>query len=98
MEPLSFRAEVIEWRGPAPFFYARLPPAPAAAIAAISHLVSYGWGCIPVVATIAGVRFSTSLIPRDGTYLLPLKLAVRQPLGVTVGDEVAVELTVGQGA
>ena len=42
-----------------------------------------------------GVRFTTSLFPRDGTYLLPIKLAVRIKTGVTVGDAIDVEMTVG---
>jgi hypothetical protein len=48
-----------------------------------------------VNATIAEVNFDTSLFPRDGTYLLPLKAAVRQQIGVTVDDEVEVELAIG---
>jgi hypothetical protein len=92
---LHFAAEVIHWRGPAPFFFARLPQAPAAEIARVKRQASYGWGVIPVEATIGGVRFSTSLFPRENTYLLPLKEAVRGPLGVTAGDIVEVEMLVG---
>ena len=33
-------------------------------------------------------------LPKDGTHLLPLKDAVRQPLGITAGDEVVVDMTV----
>jgi len=95
MEPLRFEAEVIEWRGPAPFFYARIPAAAGARIAAVKRAASYGWGVIPVEATIAGVRFTTSLFPREGSYLLPLKDAVRRQLGATVGDVLAVTLAIG---
>ena len=93
---LSFTATVIEWRGPAPFFYALIPDAEGAEISRIRKSVTYGWGVIPVEAAIDGVRFETSLFPRDGSYLLPLKLAVRKRIGVTVGDEVAVEMIVGR--
>ncbi len=92
---LSFAAPVIYWRGPAPFFYARLPADPAEAIARLKRTASYGWGAIPVTAAIGGISFTTSLFPKDGTYLLPLKDAVRRRLGVTVDDVVAVEMTVG---
>lgn len=95
---LQFRATVIEWRGPAPFFYARIPEPIGAEIAAVRKAASYGWGVIPVEATIAGVSFTTSLFPRDGTYLLPLKDNVRKQLGVTVDDEVEVEMAIGSGA
>lgn len=90
-----FKAPVIEWRGPAPFFYARIPESVGDEIAAVKRIASYGWGVIPVKATIAGVAFETSLFPRENTYLLPLKAAVRKRLGVTVEDEVEVEMAIG---
>lgn len=98
MIELQFRATVIHWRGPAPFFYARIPPEVAAEISKVKKAASYGWGVIPVRATIDGIVFETSLFPKDETYLLPLKLAVRQRLGVTADDEVAVDMTIGGGA
>jgi hypothetical protein len=39
------------------------------------------------------VAFTTSLFPKDGGYLLPLKDAVRRKSGVTAGDAVAIEMT-----
>lgn len=97
MDELEFSAPVIYWRGPAPFFYARIPPAIGAEIGKVKKAASYGWGVIPVEATIDGVTFTTSLFPKDDTYLLPLKQAVRNRLGVTADDEVAVEMTIGGG-
>jgi len=90
-----FKAPIIEWRGPAPFFYARIPETVGAEIAAVKRIASYGWGVIPVKATIAGVAFETSLFPRENTYLLPLKAAVRKRIGVTVGDEIEVLMAIG---
>ena len=90
----TFDAEVIHWRGPAPFFYAPLPDGAAEQIRNAARLVSYGWGVIPVEASVGGVRFTTSLFPKDGTYLLPLKDAVRRPTGITAGDVVHVEMVV----
>lgn len=90
----TFDAEVIHWRGPAPFFYAPLPDGAAEQIRNAARLVSYGWGVIPVEALVGGVRFTTSLFPRDGTYLLPLKDAVRKPAGITAGDVIHVEMVV----
>jgi hypothetical protein len=89
----AFDAEIIHWRGPAPFFYAPVPRDQAESIRSEAKRVSYGWGVIPVEATVRGVTFTTSLFPRDGTYLLPLKDAVRKPTGVTAGDTIHVEMT-----
>ena len=85
---------VIEWRGPAPYFYVEIPSAVAAEISDVSAAFTYGWGVIGVEARIRDLTFSTSLFPKDGGYLLPLKDAVRRPLGLTLGDQVtaAVEL------
>lgn len=92
-----FEAPVIYWRGPAPHVFAKLPVEVAAGIHALGPSVSYGWGCVPVVATINGVAFTTSLFPRDGTFLLPLKVAVRRKLELDEGADVSVEMTIGKG-
>jgi hypothetical protein len=95
MDALEFSAPVIHWRGPAPFFYARIPADIAAEIDKVKKVASYGWGVIPVSATINGVTFQTSLFPKDGTFLLPLKDKVRKAIGVTVDDVVEVTMTIG---
>jgi len=94
---LSFAAEVIVWRGPSPYFFAPVPSADADEIRRVARAASYGWGVIPVEATIGETTFTTSLFPRDGTYLLPLKDAVRRKAGVTAGDRIAVAMTVRFG-
>ena len=90
---LEFTGEVIEWRGPAPFYYVTIPEYDSDAIASVATAFSYGWGVIPVRAVVAGIEFTTSLFPRNGGYLLPLKGAVRRPAGIGVGDRVAVVMT-----
>ena len=90
----KFEAPVVYWRGPAPHVFAKLPDAVAEGIRALGPRVSYGWGCVAVSATIGGVAFTTALFPKDGTYLLPLKVAVRRKIEIGEGDDVAVEMTV----
>jgi hypothetical protein len=51
-------------------------------------------GVIPVEARVGEVAFTTSLFPKNGGYLLPLKDAVRKPQGLSAGDDVTVEMTV----
>ncbi len=89
-----FESTVIYWRGPAPFFFAPIPPHHAAELRGISKLVTYGWGMAPVEATIGDVVFQTSLFPKNGTYLLPLKTNVRRESQITAGDLIAVEVTI----
>ncbi|MEV0580852.1 MULTISPECIES: DUF1905 domain-containing protein [unclassified Streptomyces] len=89
-----FTGRVVEWRGPSPFYFAAVPEEQAADIREVAALATYGWGAVPVDAEIGGTAFTTSLFPRDGGYLLPLKNAVRKPQNLAAGDDVAVRLTV----
>lgn len=88
----QFTGELIEWRGPAPFYFVRIPAEISDLIKADSSLLSYGWGVIPVSGKIGATSFTTSLIPREGIFLLPVKSAVRVPEKISLGDEVEVEL------
>ena len=89
---VEFASEVFEWRGPAPFFYVAVPDAEGADVRAIASAVTYGWGMVPVTARIGGTEWRTALFPKDGRYLVPLKVAVRKAEGIEVGDVVAVRL------
>jgi hypothetical protein len=89
----EFTAPVIEWRGPAPFYYAVVPEPESEAIGALARALTYGWGAIPVHAQVGRTRFTTSLFPKDGGYLLPLKVAVRSAEKVALGDRVAVRMS-----
>lgn len=91
---LTFASRVIEWRGPAPYYFVAIPDEESADIREVAARASYGWGVIPVEARIGAVDFKTSLFPKDGGYLLPLKDAVRKQQGLAPGDEVRVEMTV----
>lgn len=92
---LEFAAVAVEWRGPAPFVFVPLPPDEAEVVAESARELTYGWGVIPVRARIGATDFTTSLFPRDGGYLLPVKVAVQRAEGVGVGDEVHVVLRLG---
>lgn len=96
MEAIAFDADVIEWRGPAPFLFAVVPDAHIADIRYAALSESYGWGVVPVVARIGATEFTTSLFPRDGGYLLPVKVAVQRAERVGAGDRVHVTMQVGR--
>ena len=89
-----FAGLVFEWRGPSPYYFVPVPDEECADIHEVAAMATYGWGVIPVAARVGEVDFKTSLFPKDGGYLLPLKDAVRKPQHITAGDEIIVELTV----
>jgi len=91
---LEFAGEVVHWRGPAPHHFVALPPEDAQRVHEVSRMATYGWGCIPVEGRLGGTTFTTSLFPKDGGYLLPLKVAVRRREGVDLGDTVSVRLVI----
>lgn len=91
---LAFSGRLIEWRGPSPYYFVPVPAPECADIREVAAIATYGWGVIPVEARIGDIAFRTSLFPKDGGYLLPLKSVVHKPHGLSVGDQVAVEMSV----
>lgn len=90
----TFTAEVFEWRGPAPFFWVSLPADVCDHVRAEAAEATYGWGAIPVAVRIGGSEWETSLLPRDGGYVLPVKRAVRDQQRFGDGDVVKVAMSV----
>ncbi len=91
-----FTDTMLHWHGPAPYWFVALPPDACDQIDAEKARLTYGWGVIPVTARIGDTEFTTSLFPRDGGYLLPLKVAVRRAEQLDDGDMVDVEVRVGE--
>lgn len=94
MVRLIFEGEVWFWRGPAPFHFVRVDDEGARRLHEVAGLVSYGWRCIAVHARLGGTRWDTSLFPKDGSFAVPIKAAVRDAEGVELGNMVRVELEV----
>ncbi len=95
MVQIEFNGPIWFWKGPAPWYFVTIPEAQSSAIKAIAGLVTYGWGVIPVQARIGQTAWRTSLIPKDGRYLVPLKASVRQAEQLAEGDAVAITVHVG---
>jgi hypothetical protein len=55
-----------------------------------------GWGSLPVSVKVGKTKWETSIFPdkKSGTYLLPLKAAVRRAEGIDDGDAVQYEIRV----
>jgi hypothetical protein len=92
---IDFSGELVEWRGPAPFFFVPLPPDAADLVDEVKADVVY-WGVVPVRAWIGDSEFTTSMFPREDTWFLPVKAAVRRAERVELGDAVDVRLQVGR--
>lgn len=91
---MEFSGEIWFWRGPAPWYFVTVPEAQCQALQDASPQVSYGWGMIPVTARIGATGWTTSLFPKDGRYLVPVKAVVRRAEGLDAGDLVTVRLDV----
>lgn len=91
---LTFTAELWQWRGPAPFHFITVPDEASAAVRDLASVVSYGWGMIPVNVRIGGSTWGTSLFPKDGRYVLPVRDAARHAEGLALGDAVTVQLVI----
>jgi GNAT superfamily N-acetyltransferase len=88
----EFTGEIIEWRGPAPYYFVPVPEQESAALRTAASGAGYGWGTLPIRAQLGNTEWKTVLTQKDGQYLLPLKDAVRKPAGLDAGDAVDVRL------
>ena len=89
---LEFSGPIWEWRGPAPFYFVTVPEEECEILRDISKWVTYGWGMIPVKVYIGKTVWTTSLWPKEGRYVVPLKAKVRQAEKLSDGDTVTLRL------
>jgi hypothetical protein len=89
---LTFTDTVFEWRGPAPFHFVRVPEDDAETLREVASAVTYGWGMVPVTVRVGDTAVTTALWPKEGTYYVPLKDALRGPEGIGLDDVVTVTL------
>ncbi len=92
---LEFSGNLWYWRGPAPFFFVTVPAEECEILRDVSKWVTYGWGMIPLRARIGKTEWKTSLWPKEGGYVVPIKVSVRKAEGLEEGDLVTVRLEVG---
>jgi hypothetical protein len=91
---VEFSGEMWFWKGPAPWHFISVPEERCGELEAASALVTYGWGMIPVRAQIGATEWKTSLFPKDGRYIVPVKASVQAAEGLELGDVVTVRLAV----
>lgn len=88
----EFAGPIWFWKGPAPWYFVTVPEQHSRQIKAMSGFLTYGWGVIPVSVKIGKTTWTTSLIPKDGLYLVPIKAAIRKAEGLNQGDTVTIQL------
>lgn len=87
---------VIEWRGPAPFYLLPIPKAKSLEVKAVARDFTYGWGVLYVTLTKGSIKWITAVIPKDGEYMIPLKLEIRNKLAVEPGDKLTLKVKLGK--
>lgn len=90
---MNFTAELWEWEGKAAWVFVTVPVDVSADIREMPRMPR-GFGSVRVQVALGGSRWRTSVFPqsKEGTYLLPVKRAVREAEGVDVGDLVTIDL------
>lgn len=73
----------------------RVPDEIAVEIKILAPTLTYGWGVIPADVTIGNTTVTTSLFPKDGGYLVPIKDTLRKPESIALGDVVDLTLRLG---
>jgi len=91
---IEFSGKIFYWRGPAPWYYVAVPEEQSLDIQAIANHVTYGWGVIPVVARVGKTEWKTSLFPKNGRYLVPLRTDVRKAEHLDLDDEIQLRLDI----
>ena len=91
---MEFSGEIWFWKGPSPFHFVTVPEDFCDALDATAGMVSYGWGMIPVRVRIGDTDWKTALWPKDGRYIVPLKVAVRRAEKLELGATTTIRLSV----
>ena len=91
---IEFSGRIWFWRGPAPWYFVTVPAKHSRILKDIVGLLTSGWGMIPVDVRIGKTEWKTSLWPRDGRYIVPIKTSVRQAEHLEEGDKVTVRLEI----
>ncbi len=89
----TFTAPLWAWPGNAPWFFVTVPTEESDDIRDRPRMPR-GFGSVKVRVTVGDSRWETSVFPDSsvGTYILPMKKAVRMAEGISEGDPVEVQL------
>ena len=90
------KSKVVLYPGMAAWFFAYVDKKQAVEIKEKHTGPRRGFGSIKVTATIGKTKWKTSIFPdkQSGTYVLPLKAAVRRAEGIDAGDTISFTLDI----
>ena len=84
--------------GPDGWHFVTLPPGISADISELTAGPRRGFGSVRVAVTVGATSWQTSIFPsrQAGSYVLPVKRAVRVAEGIDVGDEVRATVQIAE--
>ncbi|WP_394279112.1 DUF1905 domain-containing protein [Microbacterium sp.] len=96
---VDFEGELFRWQARTDAWYFVALPEPLSLDVREVPRLGRGFGSVPVQASIGGSSWRTSIFPdaERGTYVLPIKRAVREAEAISEGDAVPVHLDVLDG-
>ncbi len=85
------KSEVWQYPGMAGWYFLSIPKKQSADIKKRFGAKKRGWGSLPIFATIGKTTWQTSIFPdkKSGSYLLPLKAAIRKKEAIKGRDVVS---------
>ena len=93
---IKFKAKLWEWQGQGAWCFVSLPKEYYDEIRAISSSPKRGFGSVKIEASIGVTLWKTSIFPdtKLGTYLLPIKKAIRTAENLNVGSVVHIKVRI----
>ena len=90
------RAKVWVYNGKAAWHFVTLSKKQSRIINKLFSDLKRGFGSLRVKVTIGTTTWKTSIFPdkKNGTYLLPIKVAVRKAEGIAVGKTITLSFTI----
>jgi hypothetical protein len=89
----KFKSEIQLWQGKAAWHFIIISKKLSLQIKGFEEKPRKGFGSMPVQVNVGKSQWKTSIFPKDGTYLLPIKALIRKNEKISAGDRVEVELT-----
>lgn len=96
MQSHKFKSKVWIYPGAAAWHFVSLPQTLSKRIKATFAGLERGFGSLPIQATIGITSWRTSIFPdsKTGSYLLPLKAAVRKKESIKAGQTITISIKI----